>query len=285
MSDPRPAVARLAAALTPIALLVAAVLGIRAVWRRFRARITANSLILNETLPVHSAWWRAHAKVRGELLYVALGDSAAQGIGASRPDHSYVGVLARLIRDATGRSVRVVNLSVSGATVSRAVEDQLPRLAKYRPDVMTVSIGANDIAKWDPVGFERDLRTILDAVPPHALVADLPFFYFPQHERKVAVANDILRRLVDERGLTLVRLHRGTRLGGFRRMFTHFANDWFHPNDHGYRIWADAFRPAVLASLAARFPTDPAVVAAEAAPPVAPSEASMTDAAAAPAAG
>lgn len=249
--------AAVASALVTFAVLGGAVLAARAAWRRFMARVTRNSLILNETLPVHSKWWRDHAKVRGELLYVAMGDSAAQGIGASRPDHSYVGLLARLMRDTTGRSVRVVNLSVSGATTALAVRDQLPKLAKYRPDVMTVSIGANDIAKWDSEAFEANLREILDAVPPHALIADLPFFYFPHHERKVAVANDILRRLVAERGLTLVRLHRETRVRGFRRMFTHFANDWFHPNDHGYRVWADAFRPAVLATLADRFPTDP----------------------------
>ena len=249
--------AAVASALVTFAVLGGAVLAARAAWRRFMARVTRNSLILNETLPVHSKWWRDHAKVRGELLYVAMGDSAAQGIGASRPDHSYVGLLARLMRDTTGRSVRVVNLSVSGATTALAVRDQLPKLAKYRPDVMTVSIGANDIAKWDSEAFEANLREILDAVPSHALIADLPFFYFPHHERKVAVANDILRRLVAERGLTLVRLHRETRVRGFRRMFTHFANDWFHPNDHGYRVWADAFRPAVLATLADRFPTDP----------------------------
>jgi acyl-CoA thioesterase I len=250
--------AGVASALVTFAVLAGSVLAARAAWRRFMAVVTRNGLILNETLPVHSKWWRDHAKVRGELLYVAMGDSAAQGIGASRPDHSYVGILARLMRDTTGRSVRVVNLSVSGATTALAVRDQLPKLAKYRPDVMTVSIGANDIAKWDPEAFEGDLRAILDAVPSHALVADLPFFYFPHNERRVAVANDMLRRLVAERGLTLVRLHRETRLRGFRRIFTHFANDWFHPNDHGYQVWADAFRPAVLRTLAERFPTESA---------------------------
>jgi lysophospholipase L1-like esterase len=256
MVDERAPAASVISALVPLVLLAGVVLAVRAAWRWFRARITANSLILNETLPVHSKWWRDHAKLRGEVLYVALGDSAAQGIGATRPDHSYVGLLARLIRDTTMRSVRVVNLSVSGATTSLAVQDQLPKLAKYRPDVMTVSIGANDIAKWDEAGFERNLRTIFAAVPPHALVADLPFFYFPHSERRVAVANLILRRVAAERGLEVVRLHRETRVRGFRRIFTHFANDWFHPNDHGYQVWADAFRPAVLASLARRFPPE-----------------------------
>ncbi|GAA1055960.1 hypothetical protein GCM10017608_13830 [Agromyces luteolus] len=256
MVDEPPPAASVISALVPIALVAGVVLALRAAWRRFRARVTANSLILNETLPVHSKWWRDHAKVRGEILYVALGDSAAQGIGASRPDHSYVGLLARLIRDTTRRTVRVVNLSVSGATTTLAVQDQLPKLAKYRPDVMTVSIGANDIAKWDAEAFEQNLRTIFAAVPSHALVADLPFFYFPHNERKVAVANLILRRVAAESGLEVVRLHRETRVRGWRRIFTHFANDWFHPNDHGYQVWADAFRPAVLASLEARFPVD-----------------------------
>src|SRR5918995_2824211 len=79
--------------------------------RPFRGRVLENKATLNDTLPVHSKWWRDHAAADGELLYVAVGDSAAQGIGASRPDRSYVGVLADDLRAATGRSVRVVNLS------------------------------------------------------------------------------------------------------------------------------------------------------------------------------
>lgn len=248
-----------AAALIPIAV-VAVVAGVaftvRAAWRRFRARLTANAAVINETLPVHSAWWRAHAKRRGEVLYVAMGDSAAQGIGASRPDRSYVGLLARDIREVTGRSVRVVNLSVSGATVELAVRDQLPKFAKFRPDVVTVAIGANDIAKWDAEVFERGIREIFAALPPHALVADLPFFYFPRNERKVAVANRILRSVAEEFGLTVVPLHAVTRLRGVRRIFTHFAGDFFHPNDHGYKVWAEAFRPSLVADLVARFPAD-----------------------------
>ncbi|MRG60160.1 SGNH/GDSL hydrolase family protein [Agromyces sp. CFH 90414] len=263
MRDEPRAEASVIEAIAPVALVgglvVGTALAARAAWQAFRARLTRNSLILNETLPVHSKWWRDHAKAPGEVLYVALGDSAAQGIGASRPDHSYVGVLAREIRSVTGRSVRVVNLAVSGATVELAVRDQLPKLAKFRPDVMTVAIGANDIAVWDEAAFERGIRTILAAVPPHTLVADLPYFYFPRNERRVAVANRIIRAVAAEHGLTVVPLHDETRYQGVRRMFTHFAMDWFHPNDHGYRVWADAFRPSLVASLTARFPADPAI--------------------------
>jgi len=242
--------------LIPIAVVAGVVLAVRSGWLRFRARLTANSAILNETLPVHSKWWRDHAEQPGEVLYVAMGDSAAQGIGASRPDHSYVGVLARDIRSVTGRSVRVVNLSVSGATVELAVRDQLPKFAKFRPDVVTVAIGANDIRRWDPEAFERGIREIFSVLPKHALVANLPFFYFPHNERKVLAANRTLRAVADEFGLTVVPLHTVTRQRGVRRMLTHFADDFFHPNDHGYRIWAEAFRPSLIADLVARFPAD-----------------------------
>jgi lysophospholipase L1-like esterase len=148
--------------------------------------------------------------------------------------------------------LRVVNLSISGATTELAVLDQLPRLAKLRPDLVTVAIGANDIAQWDPARFERNVRAILDAVPEYAIVADLPCFHFPKNERKVAVANRILRRLAAERGLTVVPLHELTKRQGLRGILTQFAEDMFHPNDHGYRIWADAFRPALLALVARR---------------------------------
>lgn len=207
---------------------------------------------MNETLPVHSKWWRDLAKGDGELLYVALGDSAAQGIGASAPKNGYVGVIADHIRAVTGRSVRVVNLSVSGATVALAVADQLPRFVNFEPDVVTVAIGANDIAAFDPTLFEAGLRKVFGALPADAIVADLPCFYLPWNEKKVAVGNQILRAVAAERGLTVVPLHETMRRQGIRGILTQFAADLFHPNDHGYRVWASAFLPAVSAHLIER---------------------------------
>jgi lysophospholipase L1-like esterase len=205
--------------------------------------------VLAERIPVHSKFWRDLASEEGDLLYVAIGDSAAQGIGASRPDHSYVGVLARTLRAHTDRAVRVVNVGVSGSTVAMAVEAQLPRLAKLEPDIVTVSIGGNDIAGFEPRRFERDLATLLDALPPHAIVADLPSFHFLPAERKVRVANAIVRRLAAERGLAVAPLHSRTRRQGIWGVSTQFAGDLFHSNDRGYRVWASAFEPAVLARL------------------------------------
>ena len=166
--------------------------------RRFEAGRRARAVVLNETLPVNSAWWREQAKVDGDLLYVALGDSTAQGIGASRPVNGYVGILADRIRALSGRTVRTVNLSVSGARV-----------------------------------------------------ADLPCFHFPASERKVRVANEIVRRLATDRRLRIAPLHRITRRQTAVLAITQAAGDLFHPNDRGYRVWASAFLPFLPATVRA----------------------------------
>lgn len=246
---------------TTVGLAGAVAGGAAYAWSRIqqkRASVAAGKLRLNETLPVHSKWWRDFAKVEGEILYVAIGDSAAQGIGASQPKNSYVGVIADHLRAATGRTVRVVNLSVSGATVALAVADQLPRFEALEPDIVTVSIGANDIAAFDPATFREGIRRVFAALPRDAVVADLPYFYLPWNERKVAEANAILRQEAADAGLTVAPLHESMKREGLRGAFTQFAEDLFHPNDHGYRVWASAFLPAVTTLAKQKFPRRPA---------------------------
>jgi len=246
-------VALVTAGLSTVGVGVGAWAGIR----KAQARLEQSKIAINETLPVNSKWWRDAAKNDGELLYVAIGDSAAQGIGASAPKNSYVGVIADHIRSTTGRTVRVVNLSVSGATVALAVADQLPRFADLKPDIVTAAIGANDIAAFDPALFEAGIRKVFAALPDDAVVSDLPYFYLPKNEKKVAVGNRILREVAAERGLTVAPLHETMKRQGLRGVLTQFAEDLFHPNDHGYRVWASAFLPAVTSRVGAKFPRKP----------------------------
>lgn len=254
--------------LTVVGVVGAVAGGAAAAWsavQQKRAAVAAGKVRLNETLPVHSKWWRDAAKLEGEVLYVAIGDSAAQGIGASKPKNSYVGVIADHLRSVTGRTVRVVNLSISGATVALAVADQLPQFATLQPDVVTVAIGANDIAAFDPATFRAGIRRVFRALPADAVVADLPYFYLPWNESKVAEANAILREEAGEAGLTVVGLHEAMKRQGIRGAFTQFAEDLFHPNDHGYRVWASAFLPAVTRLAVRKFPRRPAAAGASAA--------------------
>ena len=230
----------------PIAAAVVAVGGIALYARHLVRRQDHWRIALSEKIPVHSAYWREQGRGTGEVHYVALGDSAAQGIGASRPAHSYVGLIAAHLRTRLGSTpLRVSNLSVSGATLRMALDVELPKFAKTRPDIVTVSIGANDMGTFEPVRFERELRELFTALPPHAIVADLPSFYFLPAEKKVRIANVILRRLATEFSFTVVDLHDRTNRQGAWGVITQFAGDLFHPNDRGYRVWASAFLPAI----------------------------------------
>ena len=230
-----------------IVVLAAVALYARYLWVR---RGTWSVRLANK-IPVHSAYWREQHKIPGDIHYVAIGDSAAQGIGASRPAHGYVGlVAAHLRRQLKPRTLRVSNFSVSGSTIRMAIDTQLPKLAKTSPDILTVSIGANDMGAFRRDRFEADVRELFAALPPHAIVADLPSFYFLPAEKNVVVANEIVRAVAAEHGFTVADLYRATKRQGLWGVTTQFAGDLFHPNDRGYKVWASALLSPVDERLA-----------------------------------
>ena len=177
----------------------------------------------------------------GGLLYVALGDSASQGVGASRPEFGYVGLLAERMRERTGGPVLVVNLSCSGATLADLVEHQFPRLRDLRPDLVTVAIGGNDVLAYDAARFSGQVCALTAGLPPGTVIADVPYFMHGHWERHAAEAGRVLAGCARANGLSTVRLHDAEQARGSIAMLTDFAADWFHPNDRGHRLWADVF--------------------------------------------
>lgn len=207
---------------------------------------------LRRSVSRYAAFWRASQHtdvVDGGLLYVALGDSAAQGIGASSPYHGYVGLLAAALERASGRPVRLVNLSVSGAKIADVVRDQLPGLARLPgPDLVTVAAGGNDLLRYDPDGCATALARLVAGLPVGpTVVADIPYFMHGHFERDAAAAAAVLRDLAGRRGLVVALLHEKMRVQGWQAMGTSYAADWFHPNDRGHRTWQAAFWQAITA--------------------------------------
>lgn len=195
------------------------------------------------SVDARAEYWSQPRGDSGGLLYVALGDSAAQGIGASSPDTGYVGVLATRLREATGGPVEVVNLSRSGARIDDVLDRQLPALAGLgrEPDIITVAIGGNDIRAYDQQTFGGQVDRLTASLPRGAYVADAPYFMHGRWQRDAAQAADLLRRGAAADGLRPVPLQAELQAQGWQAMFTQFAADWFHPNDRGHRVWADAF--------------------------------------------
>ena len=179
------------------------------------------------------------------LIYVALGDSAAQGIGAASPEKGYVGLIAAKLTNKTQRPVKIINLSKTGAKIGDVLEVQLPKLSQLKPDIVTLEIGANDIKTFNAPIFEKQVKELLDRMPANAYISDIPYFggrsrlLDSSQERNVLVANKILHQQATSKNIRLVELHQTT----FKRNqnFWVYAIDYFHPNAIGYRAWADAF--------------------------------------------
>ena len=204
------------------------------------------TVLLTNRIPAHHVYWGERGKADPEaVLYVALGDSAALGLGASKPQHGYVGLVAAEIARITGKRVRVRNLAIDGATCAVVIADELHRIPKATALVCTLDVGANDIWSFEPERFRDELDRICAVLPPGAIVADLPSFSPLPLTRRVSAVNRIVHEVVAEHGLTLAPLHARTREGGPIIAIRNAAGDLFHPNDRGHRVWAEAFLPAV----------------------------------------
>jgi len=201
------------------------------------------------SVDARAEYWSQPRGEPGGLLYVALGDSAAQGIGASTPDKGYVGLIAARLRTSTGQPVEVINLSRSGARIDDVLDRQLPALEALgrEPDLLTVAIGGNDVRAYDRKTFAAEAERLAAALPPGAYLADAPYFMHGKWQRDAQLAAEILTDAATAHGLRPVALHEALRTQGWQAMLTQFAADWFHPNDRGHRVWADAFWSAVEA--------------------------------------
>jgi acyl-CoA thioesterase I len=188
----------------------------------------------------------------GELVYVALGDSAAQGVGASSPRKGYVGLIAKELESTTGRPVRVINFSKSGASIRDVIDAQMSSyqaLDLKDKHVLTIDIGANDIIRLDKSKFEKDMNELMSKMPKHAVMSDMPSLLgsrFAKHEDGVRQANKITERLAKKHSRQLAKLNDRTQQNHSLKVF---GADFFHPSNYGYKInWLPAFMERIRES-------------------------------------
>lgn len=186
------------------------------------------------------------------VLYVALGDSTVAGVGASAPAQNYASRLHERLRS-DYPAASFVNLGVSGATAAAVLAAQLPRAVALSPDLVTLSIGPNDITSVRAVEqYERDLETILQtltretrAVVVLNLIPDLtvtPRFretlMVTRLRDRVSAFNRALSRQGQRYGAEVVDLYGPSQ----REIPEHpefVAGDGYHPSDQGYARWAE----------------------------------------------
>jgi acyl-CoA thioesterase-1 len=178
-------------------------------------------------------------------LWVVLGDSTAQGLGATSPDGGYVGQVLAELRRQSGLPWQVLNLSVSGSLTRDVLGAQLP-LMPARADLVTCGIGINDILYTSPAKLFADLRTLIAAVPDRTVLLDLPRpagCWGLLGRASVPYVNRINRTIhqaAAARGLPVAEIS-----AHFLPPWTgKFASDCFHPSQVGYRDWSRALLAA-----------------------------------------
>ena len=206
---------------------------------------------LREDCVTFASHWDAHndqALAESGPLWVVLGDSTAQGLGAPSPMGGYVGQVLAGLRQRTGRPWRVLNLSLSGALIRDVLRDQLPRIPADA-EMVTCGIGANDILYSTPSKVLADVRGLVGAVPGGTVLLDLPLpagiwgILGRASVPYVARINQTIRQAAAARGLPVAEVS-----AYFLPPWAgKFGPDNFHPSQDGYRDWARALLTAIPA--------------------------------------
>jgi lysophospholipase L1-like esterase len=180
---------------------------------------------------------------------VWLGDSTAVGEGAS----SAAGAVPSQVQDGLGLpDAALTVLAVSGARAGDVLAHQVPLVAGARPDLVLISVGANDTIHFTGAGdfrhrYEELVRALPAGVPVVLLgVPDMgAIARFAQPLRALAGRRGRhldaeVRRAAAATGAVYADIAGPTGPSFRRDPGRYFAADDFHPSDAGYGLWADA---------------------------------------------
>jgi len=192
------------------------------------------------------------------IRYLALGDSYTIGTGASSLSANFPSRMARKLEEATGTTVEVRNPAVNGYTTTDLIVEELPELDRFRPDLVTILIGVNDLVQGsDEAGYRTRLRRIYDAVaslsllpgrvvaisiPDFSIVPAAPRFGRPAQLRaRTDAFNEIAQQEASLSGYPFLDLGEVSGAGADRAGW--IADDELHPGDAQYAAWADYLWP------------------------------------------
>jgi lysophospholipase L1-like esterase len=185
------------------------------------------------------------------IRYLALGDSFTIGTGTT-PDKAFPAVLAGLWR-AAGRSVELLNPAVNGYTTDELISRELPHVPVFKPTLITLLIGANDIVRGgsDDKRYRGQLRRIYahlreEGIPAHSIVglpqpewsrspAASPYGTTEALLTRIAHFNAIAMEEAENAGARYVDLYPLMHRQAAAEML---ATDGLHPNAEAHEEWA-----------------------------------------------
>jgi lysophospholipase L1-like esterase len=186
------------------------------------------------------------------FVYVALGDSTAKGEGATSPTKTYPAIIHIALKNTYKKSA-YYNLGESRAKVSTVIDKQMEQATTHQPNLITISIGANDIFKRVSVktftvqleqllsrlSEETDATIVITTIPDFSAVPSIPRVLKTYCVVQGIRFNEIIRSLAEKYNCTLVDFYSQTKILG-KNYPEIFASDGLHPSDIGYALWAHA---------------------------------------------
>jgi lysophospholipase L1-like esterase len=185
--------------------------------------------------------------------YVAIGDSLTAGRGDEGRDGRPIGWAQRLA-DILGVRTTVrcslTNLAVDGATVHEVLSKQLPAVAARKPDLVSLTVGINDIRRrdFDELSFKGDLGQLFEALaatqatlltctlPDLSVIMSLSQDLHEVVRERMRLASDIIREQSESYGAVCLD---AWSLPGVTDPDL-YAPDRLHPNSKGHQFIAAA---------------------------------------------
>ena len=192
------------------------------------------------------------------LRLLIVGDSTAVGTGASSPQSSLAGLLAREYP-----RLRIDNRARDGAKFDGVVT-QLGGTERY--DLVLIQAGGNDVIRlrnMDAVGADIEhVLTLAKAradrviLMPAGNVGNAPFFYPPVSwwmSLRARTLHSLVREATQRHGAVYVNLYKDKTSDPFAQQPELNAADGLHPSDAGYRVWfTELMTQAALAPILER---------------------------------
>ncbi len=235
-----------------IILIVLAVLVVYIIGTFIRIRYTLSSAKLPSIVQEDKTFASDDENGNTQAIrYIAAGDSTAFGVGASAVDKTYSYRIAEALSDDS--KVEYRNVAKSGAKTQDVIDGQLKEIIDYNPDIVTVSIGANDVNHLNNqnqtytnirfIAEELEKKTRAEIYLTDIPILDkaplLPYFYRKYLSYQTKKLNKKILAL-DNGRIHIVDIY-SFGWDKYPDVGTTFAKDGFHPNDEGYANWTNAF--------------------------------------------
>lgn len=191
------------------------------------------------------------------INYIPFGDSFTIGFGVAESHRLPNIMVENFARE--GIHIKILeNPAVSGYTIRNTIDYELPILKTFKPDFITIFIGANDsFAQIDIKFFEKDYKELLDktqkllANPKKIILITIPdYSKFPglkNYQDKnlseyISSYNEIIKKESIKRDLILADIYLVSQKMTEEK---DFISDGLHPSKAGYIKWERVIYPKV----------------------------------------